>query len=169
MRALLLGSRGHSALRRCAHRIQSPSIQRRWCSSGPGALPEQEVLWPIVGGAVVVTGVLCGCALLRSDGQLRRAQGWLESGTRSGMTAETASTGWLIRFGLAFGLTQLPAGLCVFGSCPSVLSTRGRQFLGCAPAGSNRGTHGTHRKRSRQIDERAHTCPRCGAGIWSRL
>ena len=123
------------------------------------------MLWPIVGGAVMVTGVLCGCALLRSDGQLRRAQGWLESGTRSGMTAETASTGWLIRFGLAFGLTQLPAetlrlrqlSLGALNSWAAILGVRARWL---EPG------HAWNAPQAQPPDRRA--CPYLPS-LWSRL
>lgn len=76
----------------------------------PPPLPsEAEVLWPIAGGAVLISGICLGSLWLRNDRPIQRMHGWLERVQRGGMTAENISLPWLLRVALAFCLTQLPA------------------------------------------------------------
>jgi hypothetical protein len=75
-------------------------------ASGPPA--EQEVLWPIAGGATLISGILLGSLWLRNDGAVARTHGWLQRVTKSGTTAENVTVPWLLRVALAFGVSQLP-------------------------------------------------------------
>lgn len=86
----------------------NPTITRRLSSNVTSDI-EEEVLWPIGAAAILVTGVLLGATALSSDRPVRRLHSWVEQMRRSGMTSETVTVPWLIRFATAFGLTQIPA------------------------------------------------------------
>lgn len=110
-RSGLLGARRSGLLARSCRDARLGGA--RLCHGGAssftnGAAAEPEVLWPIVGGATIIGGILLGSFWLRNDGAVARTHGWLQRVTKSGMTTETVSAPWLLRVALAFGITQLP-------------------------------------------------------------
>ena len=76
--------------------------------SGGETPPDAEVIWPIAGGAVLITSVLLGALALRSDSSLRRMNSWVEHVHKAGMKSDTVTLSWLLRVAIAFGTTQLP-------------------------------------------------------------
>ena len=68
-----------------------------------------QVLWPIGAGATLITGVMMGAFWLRNDRPIQRMHGWVQRIQRSGLSSDTVTLAWLVRLGLAFGTTSIPA------------------------------------------------------------
>ena len=77
-------------------------------SASASAASSEEVLWPIAAGATLI-GSLCLFGFwLRNDKPILRMLGWVQRVQKSGVTSGDVTLGWLLRVGIAFGVTNLP-------------------------------------------------------------
>ena len=98
----------HRSARLRGPRAGSTGARFSSSSSSSAGAADPEVLWPIGVGATCISAVLLGAFWLRNDKPIVRMHGWVQRIQRAGMTSENVTLGWLIRLGLAFGMTSVP-------------------------------------------------------------